>query len=292
MTEGGAAGVWFGRVLWGVAAGMIVSVGWYLLPLASSPPMKDCRVGKTGYGCAIPQRGGVLWVGAQADDSEGRNYDPAAQEDEGPVLPAFVRAFWIQKDEVTAAHFRDCVDDGACSEAMVRTDDGLSTWGHEAAGSYPINYVTWEGARTYCAWIGGRLPTEAEWEFAARGQQGRRYPWGDQDLCPGVDRLPDGTVQTDCAKEGPVSLSDMTKRTPEGVAGLAGGVWEWTADAYASPRASFLGFARGSSSSGDRRVQKGGGWADETFDAVRSARRAGVAPDLQLPDVGFRCVWP
>ncbi|MDP6943489.1 MAG: formylglycine-generating enzyme family protein, partial [Myxococcota bacterium] len=127
-------------------------------------------------------------MGAQADSPERPGYDPEASEDEGPPHEVSLSPFWIQRLEVSIRQFRWCIVYGPCTVSQVGTGgyfgfDGEATtqslFPSKREDTRPINGVTWEGARTYCEWIGGRLPTEAEWEYAARGGPLQlRYPWG------------------------------------------------------------------------------------------------------------------
>ncbi len=159
-------------------------------------------------------------------------------------------------------------------------------------GDYPINNVSWHGANAYCQWVGGRLPTEAEWELAATGGDGRFYPWGDE-----LEIDADGTVPAVFAGTfdnlQPVdSLPEGT--SPFGLHHMAGNVWEWVADGYdpiyydRSPAENPTG---PEVSVTDDYVMRGGGY-DSPAAALRSTNRAGErAPEFrQVPSTGFRCV--
>lgn len=158
-----------------------------------------------------------------------------------------------------------------------------------AAGfeNYPVNHVSWYGARDYCAAVGGRLPTEAEWEYAARGTDGRIYPWGNE--------RPDNTLAVFASE----SFNDIRPvdalpagASPFGILGLAGSMWEWTADIYSptyyqeSPAVNPTGPEDGSG-----RVTRGGGWPNNNqADRIRSTNRNWLEPDYLSADLGFRCV--
>ncbi|MBI5514269.1 MAG: SUMF1/EgtB/PvdO family nonheme iron enzyme [Deltaproteobacteria bacterium] len=138
----------------------------------------------------------------------------------------------------------------------------------------PVVRVTWDGAATYCAARGGRLPTEAEWEYAARGSAGRRYPWGD------APPRSDGVVFLRGASTQPLTAaSDLQDCSPDGVQDLAGRVSEWTADRYIAANAP-----------DDLRVLRGGSW-HLGASALRGSARVAYRADGMLPDVGFRCAY-
>ena len=98
--------------------------------------------------------------------------------DEQPVHRVTLDGFWIMRTEVTTAQYAGCVDAGAC------TAPGNSRWRDSQYADRPVTDVNWEQAQTYAEWAGGRLPTEAEWEKACRGDDLRPYPWGDADPSP------------------------------------------------------------------------------------------------------------
>jgi len=198
--------------------------------------------------------------------------------DEKPVHEVYLDAYWIDKLEVTQAQYEKCSDAGACEY------NNSNRSRQPSYADHPAVYVTWAQANAYCLWAGGRLPTEAEWEKAARGDQDTRvYPWGEGldpakanywgvkgDTVP-VGNYPDGA-------------------SPYGVLDMAGNVWEWVADWYAadyyanSPASNPSGPA-----AGDYRVLRGGSWFSLT-DNLRVSNRNLSNPGYPNHDVGFRCV--
>ena len=202
-----------------------------------------------------------------------------------------LRAFHLHREEVTAGQYALCVRAGGCREAEVETGGGYFTYGDGRRLSHPVNGVTWAGARDYCAWIGGRLPTEAEWEYAARGSDGRRHPWGNQPAS--CDRANMRThLGRGCGNDGviPVNHQPLTGFDQFYLLHMGGNVWEWVADwyderAYAhAPAGNPTGPA-----SGTRRVQRGGGRTNDDPVELRAAYRAAMEPGSKLNDLGFRC---
>jgi formylglycine-generating enzyme required for sulfatase activity len=197
---------------------------------------------------------------------------------EHPQHKVTLAAYCVDKTEVTATAFNKCVSAGGCQAGGAgRYCNGAAP----AKGNHPINCVTWDHAKTYCGWAGKRLPTEAEWEYAARGGDGRRYPWGNEG--PDNKRLHWNT--TDGTK--PVG-SYANSASPSGALDMAGNVWEWVADWY-GPYTSDAQTNPSGPSSGTRRVLRGGGWNNAVADLVRSTHRVADAPSLNNFSLGFRC---
>lgn len=239
--------------------------------------------------------GGSFLMGAQKADPAGPGYDAHAEPNEAPPHTVTVAPFWIQRHEVSAVLYRECVTSGWCKEADVLTDHALSTLKDPALDHRPINGVTWDGAQRLCSWLGGRLPTEAEWEFAARGTEGRTFPWGQDVGCGHAPQwTPDGVggpPPETCEGAVMKNVDDSAMRTPEVTIWLGGNVWEWVGDWYAEPYAAGAATDPTGPTSGTHRVQRGGSFMSATPWELRSAARAAVPPDQKLPDVGFRCAW-
>ena len=193
---------------------------------------------------------------------------------EQPVHTVTVAAFEIDATEVTVATYRRCVDAGRCRPVPRGKTCSWSSTQHD---DHPINCVSWFDADAYCKSVGKRLPTEEEWEYAARGAAGRTYPWGEAPV-----------EQRACWKrwaerEGTCRIgSHASGDSPEGVHDMAGNVWEWTASAwsadYKSPR------------DGSRKVMRGGGWGDSLSENLRASSRGSRPTEHRSDTVGFRCV--
>lgn len=262
--------------------------------LADPPEDMRCKAPRFRADCLIQIPAGSFRMGAQATDTNAANYDAAARADEGPVHTVSVPSFWIARAEASAGLFHLCVHDGVCKADDVRAG-AFASWqpGVDASRSdTPINGISWEGARRLCGFYGGRLPTEAEWEYAARGSEARRWPWGNDAACGTMTddsarrfgRI-DGPIdmrKPPCATDGPRAAKVLMGESPFGVVGMAGNVLEWTADLYQPTYGAPPSTAR---------VQRGGGWTSDDPLDLRAAARTPADPSLQLPDVGVRCVW-
>jgi formylglycine-generating enzyme required for sulfatase activity len=171
--------------------------------------------------------------------------------------------FWFSKYPVTGAQFLDFLHDTAPFDTQTHREFRLS-----AQPTHPATGVNWYDAGRYAGWKNGTLPTEFEWEKAARGIDGRRYPWGDK-----FDR---SRCNTDSDGTTPVDQYGAAGASPYGCVDMAGNVWDWTASAYA-PGSPF-------------KVLRGGSWSYLTESARCASRSMDFAPRLGSPNVGFRCV--
>lgn len=208
--------------------------------------------------------------------------DSAAERNEKPQRPVNLDAFWIDQHEVTNAQYARCVSAGSCqSPSSTASDSRDFYYGNSEFDNYPVLWVSWQDAQNYCAWASKQLPTEAQWEKAARGTDGRIYPWGNEfdagllnvnsemkDTLP-VGRYPEGA-------------------SPYGAVDMAGNVFEWVADWFDSEyyAKSPLANPQGPDS-GEVRVLRGGAWRNQGD--VRTAHRTGEAADYSNFYIGFRC---
>jgi formylglycine-generating enzyme required for sulfatase activity len=205
-------------------------------------------------------------------------------ETEAPQHTVTLGDYWIDRTEVTNAQYARCVAAGACHESRLEGDPAYN------GDDYPVAGIPWQSAMDYCAWAGGRLPTEAEWEYAARGTEGGLYPWGHEFDCSGGNFWDDVTgCDDEYPKPAPVgSYPDGASWC--GALDMAGNVWEWVADAYgpypAEPQTNPTGPA-----SGSERILRGGSWGYHP-PFVRTAYRYPVPPSADYLAVGFRCAGP
>ncbi len=216
---------------------------------------------------------------------------PTGSPTEKPQHVETIGGFWIDIHEVSTSAYTACVAAKACTPART---GGTCNYGIRTRSTHPINCVDWYQANAYCSYRGLRLPTEPEWEYAARGGvAGRAYPWGNQspvglrsdagDLPVCWSGNPDaGALKSTCPTDRGAENLD---KSSTGVFDLAANVREWTLDGwspnYASPRASVF------------RVQRGGGWfADVTAESLNGLHRSSNLPTGTAADVGFRCLLP
>jgi len=262
----------------------------------AAPPEADrCSDTTPGVRCWASVPGATFLMGAQATDPSAPGYDAHAASNEGPPHEVTVAPFWIYKSELSASAFGTCLKSGACGKEDVSDEGGFSTFKlleADARISAPITGITWDGAKRLCGWLGGRLPTEAEWELAARGTDGRAFPWGNDPACgvskyvvgpppdPNVDRRE--MLTGACTLTGPVLTQEALGASPYGVIGMGGNVWEWVDDAYGP---------YGGAPSSEERVQRGGGWTLEDPWDLRAAARGHMRGSAQINDVGVRCVF-
>jgi len=215
-----------------------------------------------------------------------------------PEIPSFkytLDSYWIDKYEVTNGQWAKCVADGACQEPnLMRSTTRSAYYPLPEFANYPVLYVSWFMAKGYCEWAGRRLPTEAEWEKAARGTDGRRYPWGNEAVddtranfcdinCPKPHANPlfnDGYTDTAPVGSFPAGVS------PYGAMDMIGNVWEWTSTIpewypydETDGREAEVGFER---------VWRGGTWTNGVWWQRASIRYRSV-PTYWYGNLGFRC---
>jgi len=235
------------------------------------------------HGCAanqVPIPGGTFWMG-----------DPDYAK---PIHKVTLSPFCIDKTEVTVAGYRACVQDGGCPPPSATVDwkdikpeektkwSPYCTWGKRKLDEHPINCVDWNQATTFCEWAGGRLPSEAEWEYAARGKDGRLYPWGntwDDSAVPAPHKGRD-------LPPAPVVGEHPKGASPFGVEDLVGNVWQWT-DEYVDDHTR-AGIVRG----GSYFQPQGSMWYfPQAYKLTEHGKYLLMAPSKDRAGaLGFRCV--
>jgi formylglycine-generating enzyme required for sulfatase activity len=251
----------------------------------------------------------ILIPGGAFRMGSGDNEFPAAP-DERPLHEVTLKPFYIDQYEVSVAQYAALLNRlrnyaGVCdgfdcahprevagySTYLIEEDLGDGTrqfYALTGFANYPINHVSWYGANFYCQAMGGRLPTEAEWEYAARGTDGRIYPWGNEP--PNKERA---VYQSDSFDD--LRPVDALPRgaSPFDVYGMAGSMWEWVSDWYGenyytnSPAENPSGPETGLTKS-----MRGGAWPNNIGkDRIRATNRSQLDPTFFSSTVGFRCVY-
>jgi formylglycine-generating enzyme required for sulfatase activity len=228
-----------------------------------------------------------------------------------------ISSFCIDTTEVTVDAYRVCSDKGDCKRAGSTNEwEGLSATDARALDplctardpdkrrGHPVNCVTWDMANRYCQANGKRLPSEAEWEYAARGSDGRRFPWGDDAPNPALLNA----CGKECAELGKQAHIPLEALYPGddgwpttapvgsfprgkscfGVEDLAGNVWEWTSDWYAPYSANAQVDPRGPNT-GRHKIVRGGAWNASGALSLRPTTRHRDPPDKRSFGIGFRC---
>jgi sulfatase modifying factor 1 len=214
-------------------------------------------------------------------------------DNEAPQLEVFLPAFAIDRTEVTVAAYAACTRKGGCRPSPEIDDDRTPT--------LPVERVTWSEATTFCQWRGGRLPSEAEWEKAARPFGHRPWPWGPdwQEGRANHGRAPRGMTSVDedtlddgdgFASRAPVG-SFPAGASALGLVDMAGNVWEWTSGYFTrEPPQVASKYAPRGPLLGEERTIRGGSYRSPPSD-LRLTRRLGLSPQERLPGVGFRCAY-
>ena len=209
----------------------------------------------------------------------------AGEPDERPVHQVTVPEFEMNRTEVTVEQYQACVYTGVCSEPDT---GGSCNWGVAGRGDHPVNCVDWQQAVDFCGFAGGRLPSEAEWEYAARGGgQDVTYPWGDESPSCAYAVMNDGG--SGCGEDRTWAVCSKTAgNTAQGLCDMAGNVWEWVQDWHHSD---YNGAPADGSAwedpSGSYRVRRGGSFYYDG--ALRASNRRSDGPSDRSGLIGCRC---
>jgi formylglycine-generating enzyme required for sulfatase activity len=258
-----------------------------LIPAPSLSPTPYPTETATGVPIEIVEQGVPMVIVPAGKFRMGNDNGKA---DEKPAHMVYLDTFYIDKYKVTNAFYKTCVDTGVCAPPKyINSNLHPTYYGDPKYDNFPFIAADWYAAKTYCEWRGARLPTEAEWEKAARGTDQRTYPWGE-----GIDQSranynnnnePDYVGDTSKVDDYASGVS------PYGVYDMAGNVWEWVADLYDEKYYSSLSDTAKNPlgpTMGEFRVVRGGSWNSNSY-ALRSSYRSWFNPTNANIQVGFRC---
>jgi formylglycine-generating enzyme required for sulfatase activity len=200
-----------------------------------------------------------------------------ASNSERPQHAVYLNGFWIDRTEVSEDQAAQCVAAGVCTGLFALRGSQL-----------PTHYASWEEARIYCAWVEARLPTEAEWEKAARGTDGRTYPWGNSE--PNNDIANYTVVHTTANRVNEPVGTRLGGASPYGALHMAGNVWEWVADWFDATYYARSPYRNPTGpESGSEKVLRGGSANNSKWE-IRASYRFSASPTQgSLHGMGFRC---
>jgi formylglycine-generating enzyme required for sulfatase activity len=234
----------------------------------------------------VSEKDGMVMVYVPAGDFTMGFND--AGTDEKPAHTVFLDTYWIDRTEVTNGMYALCVQAGTCKPpGSLNSNLHSDYYGTSQYADYPVIQVDWMAAQAYCGWAGRSLPTEAQWEKAARGPDDRFYPWGN--TSPNCSLANYWGTTFACVGDTTAVGGYQSGASPYGALDMAGNVWEWVADWYDasyymnSPSSNPQGPA-----SGTDRILRGGSWYFDGY-RTRSTYRYRYSPGLRGDSIGFRC---
>ena len=214
-------------------------------------------------------------------------------QDELPLREVYLDAYTIDKFEVTNRQYALCVQAGACPDLLYKySETRPSYYGNPTYDNYPVVAVSWSEANAFCQWVGGSLPTSAQWEKAAHGEESMAYPWGDELPNCGLSNTFDEKAGKACVGDTSEVGSYPDGASPYGVLDMAGNVWEWNSDWY-DPIYLGMGYTVNPTGpeQGNTRMVHGGSW-DYSSAMARSVYNSNHIPNSHLISFGFRCAGP
>jgi formylglycine-generating enzyme required for sulfatase activity len=237
---------------------------------------------------------GMIMVSVPAGEFSMGSPDDFGFSSEHPAHPVNLDAFWIDKTDVTNSMYAGCVQAGVCAAPrMTKSQTRADYYGNSQFADFPVIFVDWNQTAAYCQWAGVRLPTEAQWEKAARGTDGRTYPWGN--AAP-TCALANFGGSSSCTGDTSAVNDHPAGASPYGALDMAGNVWQWVSDWYDpsyysySPKDNPTGPAQHGPDSTEHPV-RGGSWLAQP-EWTHSANRAPFEMGNWENVVGFRCARP
>jgi serine/threonine-protein kinase len=269
------------------------------LPTATETPLPALGLGSTRTSAADQMVEIFIPAGEFTMGSEGynaKNNEVGRVYPEGPEHTVYLENYWIDKFEVSNQQYALCVAAGACQPPYLWDSETRESYYNDPNFSnYPVIWVSWYMANDYCSWAGRRLPTEAEWEKAARGTDGREFPWGNDP----VDGTRANFCDVNCTRSyasgafddgygdtSPVG-SYPAGASPYGVMNMAGNVWEWVSTII-KPYPYDAADGREDPDTYAERVWRGGPWSNGSW-WVRATVRYRSVPMYWNLNLGFRC---
>jgi serine/threonine-protein kinase len=266
-------------------AGILLAVFW--VGACGAPPTGAQSTTPSALPVEITDDKGVLMrLVPSGEFTMGSDHDADTSNAEHDI---YLDAFYMDEYEVTNARYEDCVTAGVCEPPhFTKSDFRPGYYGNEEFDNYPVIYIDWYMARTYCdTWRGARLPTEAEWEKAARGTDGRTYPWGEGITCDQANYDGESDIASYCVGETSEVGEYESGKSPYGLHDMAGNVFEWV---ISIPKSYPYDAAddREDLTRGGSRVIRGGSW-NEGPDDLQVFYRSWIGPDQSESEIGFRC---